>query len=1524
MIPHRGLTNYLDWCLTAYVSANGRGSLVHSPLGFDLTITSLLTPLLIGETTTVLSEENSVLVLANALRHSDGFSLLKLTPAHLEVLNQELSGEELSRKAHTLIVGGEALRGKLLYPWLAPADGPRVFNEYGPTETVVGCCTEEVLFGTSEGPVSIGKPIINTQIYILDQWLRPVPVGITSELYVGGFGLARGYLRSPDLTAERFIPNPFSDVPGARLYRTGDLARFQPDGKIEFLGRNDEQVKIDGYRVELGEVEAVLCEHEGVREAVVVLSKDEFGGKSLSAYVTVHPESAVTSGVLKEYIVTKLPAYAVPSAFVMLDRLPLTANGKVDRSALPAPGKEVRALRTAYVEPRTSIEKALAEIWMSVLNIEKVGINDSFFALGGDSIRSVRVVALAKERGINFTIQEIFKYQTLERLAQEAQTTAPQNEFIRTQPFSLISEADFLKLPAGVEDAYPLTMLQTGMLYHMQGTPESATYHNVSAWRLRFPFQQETFQAAVNTVVAVQDNLRTSFDLTTYSEPLQLVHKNVSLPVPVYDWRDLDDGEQRKAVTQFLKEQNEEFFDITQAPLVRIFIHRLEDESCLFTFIEPHSISDGWSTTSTLADIFEQYFALLESEAPLSLPPAAIPYRDFVRMESAALNTPEVERYWLDMLDGVTPIQLPRWPEAPGPNNGRVVGKQGMFIDDDVLEGLNELAAAEGVPLKTILLAAYMKVVGFISGHTDVMAGLVSNGRPEEVDGERMRGLFLNTLPFRLRLDGGSWRELVRETFAAETQMLPFRWYPMAALQRRWREQPLFEVAFTYLNFHSIERVLDSGKVEILESFDLSRTNYTLSVVFTLNLGPTPRLELVLEYESTLLCHEQVKNYLGYFEKVLRAMVNKSLDHHEAENLLSPSENQKLVVHFNDTSVEYPGAQCIHELFEAQAARTPEQIAVVSEQEALSYEELNERANQLAHYLRRMGVGPEVLVGVMLERSPAMVVALLGVLKAGGAYVPLDPHYPAERLRYMVRDAGVAVMLTEAPWLEVASSSGGAVVSLERAAAQIGAESKANVESGVRAENLAYVIYTSGSTGQPKGAMNTHGAVRNRLLWMQEQYQLGTSDAVLQKTAFSFDVSVWEFFWPLLMGARLVLARPGGERDSEYLVETMMAHQVTTVHFVPSLLQVLLEERGLERCASLRQVFCSGEVLSLELQRRFFARCGAELHNLYGPTEAAIDVSYWRCEREETERRTVPIGRPIANLQLYILDRAGQPVPVGVSGELYLSGVGVGRGYHQRPELTAERFVPNAFSGEAGSRSYRTGDLARFLPSGEIEYLGRLDEQVKIRGFRIELGEVEAALSRHEAVAETVVVARPAPGDSHLQLLAYVVGWAGAEVNRSELRQYLRQALPDYMVPAAFVVLEAMPLTANGKLDRKALPAPELVQTGPEQSFVGPQTETEKVIAQIWREVLNQEQIDINSNFFDIGGDSLLLLRTNAKLRQSLDRDLSIVEMFRYPTISSFASYLNQQPQEDVLSESRSRAQLRRALSQQRQQARAV
>ncbi len=616
--------------------------------------------------------------------------------------------------------------------------------------------------------------------------------------------------------------------------------------------------------------------------------------------------------------------------------------------------------------------------------------------------------------------------------------------------------------------------------------------------------------------------------------------------------------------------------------------------------------------------------------------------------------------------------------------------------------------------------------------------------------------------------------------------------------------------------------------------------------------------------------------------------------------LLPAAERAQVVEEWNRTERVYEGAACIHELFEAQAARTPEQVAVVAEGETLSYGELNARANQLAHYLRRLGVGPEVLVGLLLERSPALVVGLLGVLKAGGAYVPLDPRYPAERLRYMVRDAGVAVMLSEARWLargleglEVATGSSGTVVSLEQVTAQLEAESKANVASGVRGENLAYVIYTSGSTGQPKGAMNTHGAVRNRLLWMQEQYQLGQDDAVLQKTAFSFDVSVWEFFWPLLTGARLVLARPGGERDSEYLVETIRAQQVTTVHFVPSLLQMLLEDRGLAGCKSLRQVFCSGEVLTLELERRFWASSGAELHNLYGPTEAAIDVSYWRCARTEPERRSVPIGRPIANLQLYILDRAGQPVPVGVSGELYLSGVGVGRGYHQRPELTAERFVPNAFSGAAGGRSYRTGDLARFLPGGEIEYLGRMDEQVKIRGFRIELGEVEAALSRHEGVAETVVVARRVAGASHLQLIAYVVARAGAEVNRSDLRLYLKQALPDYMVPAAFVLLEAMPLTANGKLDRKALPAPVVEQTASVDESDVPRTPTEEIVVQIWEEVLGLEQVGMQESFFELGGHSLLAMRLMARLHEAFEVKLSLHDFLDAFTIRGLAEAID-------------------------------
>jgi amino acid adenylation domain-containing protein len=645
-------------------------------------------------------------------------------------------------------------------------------------------------------------------------------------------------------------------------------------------------------------------------------------------------------------------------------------------------------------------------------------------------------------------------------------------------------------------------------------------------------------------------------------------------------------------------------------------------------------------------------------------------------------------------------------------------------------------------------------------------------------------------------------------------------------------------------------------------------------------------------YDKSVLGQESLANMQRQFVAFLQNIVSDNNQPIAEVSLLDQAEYRKIMIEWNDTKVDYPRDRCIHQWFEDQAERTPDDLAVIFEEQQLTYREMNIRANQLAHYLRSIGVGPEVLVGIAVERSLEMVIGLYGILKAGGAYVPIDPTYPAVRLSFMLEDANVPVLLTQAKLLDDLPACEAKVICLDTDWNElIAGQSVGNPVCEVTMDNLAYTIYTSGSTGKPKGAMNTHGGILNRLLWMQDAYQLAASDRVLQKTPFSFDVSVWEFFWPLMFGARLVVARPEGHKDNDYLVQTIIQHEITTMHFVPSMLQLFLEAKDLDKCVSLRQIICSGEALSLDLQNRFFDRLNAELHNLYGPTEAAVDVTYWECQ-SRGDLNTVPIGRPIANTQIYILDRHLQPVPIGVPGEMHIGGLQVAKGYINRSKLTAEKFIPDPFSKDPEARLYKTGDLARCLPDGNIEFLGRLDFQVKVRGFRIELGEIESILAQHPAVREAVVVAREdIPGD--VRLAAYLVYRFQSSLKISDLRDFLKEKLPEYMLPATFVVLEALPLTPNGKVDRRSLPAPEGERQA-EEAYMAPRNELERIVAGLWRDLLQIEKVGIHDNFFDLGGNSLLVIQVHNRLVELTGREPSTTDMFRYPTIAKLTEFLIQ------------------------------
>jgi len=1440
------------------------------------------------------------------LLRDEGVTILNQTPSSfLQLIKLESDhGPAGDLKLRLVIFGGEALDLPSLRPWIANHGDqqPLLVNMYGITETTVHvtCRPLRAADIEQERGSLIGNAIADLQLYILDQHQQPVPLRVPGELCVGGAGLARGYLNSPDLTAEKFIPDPYSAIPGSRLYRSGDSARRLPDGEIEYLGRLDQQVKIRGFRIELGEIEAALVQHPSVRECLVMAREDMPGEKQLTAYLVAQPGASPNVTELRSSLKQKLPEYMIPASFVLLNEFPLTANGKLDRRALPAPDNVRPELAGAYVAPETVVEKHLAQIWSEVLHLDRVGVNDSFFALGGDSIRSIEVRARAEQAGIKFSLQQLFQFQTISELSQQLNETGVKSN---VESGNLLTAPDRERLPDGIEDAYPLAMLQAGMLFHSEYAADAATYHDVFSFRLRAPFDEEVLRAAIENVMLRHAVLRTSFDVASFSEPLQLVHSSAPAPLVVEDVTQLTQTEQENVISAWLSAEQKTRFEWTHPPLFRIHVHRRSEHEFQFSLSFHHAILDGWSVASLLTELFQTYLANLGQvvKQDPSLPETI--YRDFVALERQVLRSEDAKHFWLQTLDGAVSNKLPRWSthnESPDESNAQVLTTP---VPREVFAGLKQLAHKVSAPLKSVLLAAHLRVLSLLSGQPRVTTGLVSNGRPEQTGAERTLGLFLNTLPVRANLSGGTWEDLVRETLATERELLPFRWYPLATMQQQRGGEALFETGFSFNHFHVYEQLRKLEGIDVLDEHVFEQTNFTLGTIFNLD-SASSQLQLQLNYNAAELASDQISSIATYYLETLRHMAAEPAARYEAICLLPEPEQQRLLSQWNETKAEFPDRRCIHQWFEMQVEQTPDAIAVICEDRQMTFRELNERANQLGRYLQRLGVGPETIVGVCLERSIELVVALLGVLKAGGAYLPLDPSYPRERLTWMQSDAGVQVVLTDAY--------------LDQARNEIEAQINTDFETTISSANLAYVIYTSGSTGRPKGVMITHNGVCNMLRWRQVAFSLTKTDRILQNISVAFDPSVWQIFGSLVTGSCLVLAKPGGDKEVRYLLELFREQQITIADFVPSMLQAFLEQQPQDACRHLRHLFCGGEVLPAELLDQYLRTMPGRIHNMYGPTEGTIDAACWACEPLK-DGESVSIGQPVANKQIYLLDRHLQPVPTGVPGHLHIGGVGLTRGYLHQPQLSAEKLIPDPFSTVPGAQLYRTGDLARYLPDGRLEFLGRLDQQVKVRGFRIELEEIEAALVSHEAVRAAVVIARDrAKGEK--ELLAYVVA---DKVTVPDLRGFLRGRLPEYMVPAYFVLLDQLPLTPNGKLDRRALPAPGELRSQTETVYLAPRNEVEKIVAQVWQETLQLDQVGVHDNFFDLGGHSLLMLRIQGKVRTLFNRDLSIVEMFRYPTISSLAALLGSEPQKQQAPEdSHERAAVARAATRRRRELR--
>ncbi|MGK4585674.1 amino acid adenylation domain-containing protein [Kitasatospora sp. HPMI-4] len=1501
MVEHHSVVNRLAWMQRRYPVGEGDVLLQKTPISFDVSVWELFWWAIEGASLALLpvgGERDPRTILRTIAEQR--VTVMHFVPSmlgpFLDLLEEEPGLVDQAASLRRVFCSGEALPAARVAQFnrVFGATGrpaPQLVNLYGPTEATVDVSYYDC---PAEGVdrVPIGRPIDNTGLHVLDTHGNPQPVGVPGELCITGVGVARGYLDRPELTAEKFVDAPH--LPGARMYRTGDLARRLADGNLEYLGRIDGQVKIRGNRVELGEVQNALASVDGVRDAVVVDRNSEARGTHLVGYYVAEEE--LDTALLRDRLSKALPEFMIPAYFVRIDRVPLTPNGKADRRALPDP--QAVAGPSAQAAPRNGAEAALAAAWAEVLEVPQVGIHDNYFALGGDSILMLRVRAAAVRRGLDFSLSDLMRYPTVAELTPHTTTGQAAAEEPATEPFALVSSVDRARLE-GRQDAYPVSRLQLGLLYHSRAQQDSAVYHDVFQYSLSLPWDGERFRLAFDRLVARHPALRSSFDLGSFSEPLQIVDAEVAGALEITDLRELDASSADAEIRRHVDERRYHQYEFERAPLYRLRVH-LRPETVELVLSFHHAILDGGSVANLISELLQDYLHSLgleiEAVADRALPSPA----RHVLAERQALESAEARAYWTGRFAGVQLPQLSAFrPHQPAGSDDLIM--RNVELGAELTGAVRDFARERTLPVKSVLFAAHLLTLRLFSGSADVTTGLITHGRPEQAEAERIAGLFLNTVPIRLDRTGADWTEIVRETFRQEQESHPHRRYPLSAIQEDLGGTVL-ETAFNYVHFRQLAEVFGLPGVALLDFRTWEETNLRLLVNAVTD--PTDGLiRLRIDYEGRTFTPDQAELHSRVLVDVLRRMVHHPDEQADfgflAEEAGTPAGATATGSGLTTPSrTEVPAPDVVHAVRE-RIAHTPQAVALVADGQRWTYAELGRTAELVARRLIALGARPGDRVGIAMERSPETVAVILGVLMAGAAALPLDTGYPEERIAAMLEQARPFRVVAHGRQARLVTD-GTPVLTAEEllAPADPGTEpeSEAVVPPRIDPESTAYLLFTSGSTGRPKGVAMPHRSLANLVAWQNGIPSGAVGGTTVQYAPLSFDVSFQEIFSTLCGGGTLRLLTEEQRRDLPTLLRLLDREGVERLFLPYVALQQLAEASAALGIVpgALRVLISSGEQLRVteEIRRLCAALPGAILENQYGPTESHVVASHTMSGDPADFPALPPIGTAITGARVLVLDARMRPVPPGVTGELYLGGACLAQGYFGQPELTAERFVQDP-AGPAGERLYRTGDLGFTLPGGAVVCVGRADSQVKVRGFRVEPAEVEVAITRfaadHPGLSEVAVVARQREGNDSF-LAAFLVG----DPERADLVQLgkqLRSVLPGYLVPTHFEWLTALPLTPSGKRDDAALRRIPLTVAASADD-TAPRDTYERTLATIIGDLLQRPSVGVHENLFELGGTSLTAMRLVVLIEQRYGISIPLSEFIAAPTVAELAGRL--------------------------------